>query len=45
MELHKMGWWIGNGLGWVALTLALSVGILFTVMSVAHLIRHRHEHA
>jgi hypothetical protein len=42
MELHKMGWWIGNGLGWVALGLALTAGIVYVAMSVASLLRHRH---
>jgi hypothetical protein len=42
MEMHKMGWWIGNSLGWVALGLALSMAIIYVAMSVTSLLRHRH---
>lgn len=42
MELHKIGAWIGNGLGWGALAIALAVGLAIILTSVASLVRHRH---
>jgi hypothetical protein len=42
MEMHKMGGWIGNGLGFGALSVALAVGIALIIVAAVQLVRHRH---